>query len=434
MSEVAERSEEEVCDGYKRVELGPKQERIPAEWDTSKLEEVAVKVGGKKPDRIEDSPSEDTVPYLTIDALKNGAERFARLGDGKECFSDDLLMVWDGASSGKVYEGQRGVIGSTLSAIRFDEQKISSEYAYYVLTSLENAVASLREGGSIAHVPKDFMSVFELPKPSIDEQRRVAAVLSTVDEEIRGTEEIIETTEELKRGLMQDLLTKGTENSELRSVQLGLQTVELPRDWKVERVEDIFEIRKNPFRPSENEGEVFLYSMPAYDEDKEPKRVGTSEIGSKKRRVPNATILFPKLNIRKRRFWRVDHDHEIPAICSTEFLPLVPTSELVLDFYAYYFDSDTFMRNPKISSSSSTNSHMRVKQQSFEKIRLPVPPVDEQQKIASILEKTDTKLLQERNKKQKLHELKRALMQDLLTGEVRTPSDLLETDATTLDT
>jgi len=147
MSEVAERSEEEVCDGYKRVELGPKQERIPAEWDTSKLEEVAVKVGGKKPDRIEDSPSEDTVPYLTIDALKNGAERFARLGDGKECFSDDLLMVWDGASSGKVYEGQRGVIGSTLSAIRFDEQKISSEYAYYVLTSLENAVASLREGG-----------------------------------------------------------------------------------------------------------------------------------------------------------------------------------------------------------------------------------------------------------------------------------------------
>ena len=52
-------------------------------------------------------------------------------------------------------------------------------------------------------------------------------------------------------------------------------------------------------------------------------------------------------------------------------------------------------------------------------LKLPLPPLPEQQKIASILSTVDEKIEIERNRKQKLQELKKGLMQVLLTGKVR---------------
>ena len=162
-----------------------------------------------------------------------------------------------------------------------------------------------------------------------------------------------------------------------KRVQLGPREIVLPEEWEIAPIKELFDIEKDSFDPSEleSDSDVMLYSMPAYDSNREPIRTPASEIGSKKYRVPQDTVLFPKLNIRKRRFWRVRHDHSHPAVCSTEYWPLLPKISLELDFYHYYFDSYEFTSNPKVTSSSSTNSHKRVKQSSFEKLRLPVPPI-----------------------------------------------------------
>jgi len=101
-------------------------------------------------------------------------------------------------------------------------------------------------------------------------------------------------------------------------------------------------------------------------------------------------------------------------VCSTEYWPLLPKTSLELDFYHYYFDSYEFTSNPKVTSSSSTNSHKRVKQSSFEKLRLPVPPLPEQRRIADILSTVDEQIQQTDEIIKETKELKRGLMQDLL--------------------
>ena len=59
-------------------------------------------------------------------------------------------------------------------------------------------------------------SVLELPR-SLDEQRRVAEILDTLDEAIRRTEQIIAKLKQIKQGLLHDLLTRGIdENGQLR--------------------------------------------------------------------------------------------------------------------------------------------------------------------------------------------------------------------------
>ncbi|KFZ32156.1 hypothetical protein JS44_16250 [Anoxybacillus flavithermus] len=61
----------------------------------------------------------------------------------------------------------------------------------------------------------------DIAVPSIKEQRKIAAILSSVDEAIEKTEAIIEQTEKVKKGLMQQLLTKGIGHTKFKRRRLG---------------------------------------------------------------------------------------------------------------------------------------------------------------------------------------------------------------------
>jgi type I restriction enzyme S subunit len=212
------------------------------------------------------------------------------------------------------------------------------------------------------------------------------------------------------------IIEKSAENPHegYKETQIGPREVLIPEDWDIRPANELFQIKKDSFDPDNtcSDTDVVLYSMPAFDAGNEPIRTPVSNVGSKKYHVPENTLLFPKLNIRKRRFWRVKHSYDRKAVCSTEFWPLVPQKSVLLDFYRYYFDSYEFMSNPKVTSSSSTNSHKRVNQKSFEKVRLPVPPLAEQRRIAEILSTVDEQIHQTEDVIETTRELKRGFLQD----------------------
>ena len=68
---------------------------------------------------------------------------------------------------------------------------------------------------------------------------------------------------------------------------------------------------------------------------------------------------------------------------------------------------------------TNTSAQPNFGKQDMDKILITVPSKKEQQKIASILSKVDEKIDMYENKKQKLEELKKGLMQQLLTGKIR---------------
>jgi type I restriction enzyme S subunit len=61
----------------------------------------------------------------------------------------------------------------------------------------------------------------------------------------------------------------------------------------------------------------------------------------------------------------------------------------------------------------------KLTQENTRKIPLPLPPIQEQQRIAEILTTIDRKLEIERNEKAKLERIKQGLMDLLLTGKIR---------------
>jgi Restriction endonuclease S subunits len=60
-----------------------------------------------------------------------------------------------------------------------------------------------------------------------------------------------------------------------------------------------------------------------------------------------------------------------------------------------------------------------INQKTIQNLIIPIPPLSEQQQIASILSNTDEKIQSYKRYKEKLQRLKTSLMQKLLTGEVR---------------
>jgi len=117
---------------------------------------------------------------------------------------------------------------------------------YYVLKSFyfDDFIETITAGSTISHLyQKDFVN-FRFPLPNISEQRRIADILSTVDKQIQQTNEIIEETKELKRGLRQDLVVGSGLSNEYTEVRLGARTTEIPVNWSIETISDVADVEK----------------------------------------------------------------------------------------------------------------------------------------------------------------------------------------------
>src|SRR5699024_10518073 len=73
--------------------------------------------------------------------------------------------------------------------------------------------------------------------PPLMEQQKIAAILSSVDKAIEKTEQIIEQTEKVKKGLMQELLTRGIGHTEFKESPVG----RIPQKWEVAVFNDVFD-------------------------------------------------------------------------------------------------------------------------------------------------------------------------------------------------
>ncbi|MDZ4965156.1 restriction endonuclease subunit S, partial [Clostridium perfringens] len=73
--------------------------------------------------------------------------------------------------------------------------------------------------------------------PPLKEQEKIADILSVVDSQINDTEKLIEKIKELKKGLMQSLLTKGSGHTECKKSEIG----EIPIEWEVYKLKEITE-------------------------------------------------------------------------------------------------------------------------------------------------------------------------------------------------
>ena len=88
-------------------------------------------------------------------------------------------------------------------------QTLSEEYLFYFLQANGNALSRIATGTTVKGLRVNSLRSLSLQLPPLFEQRKIAAILSSVDDAIEKTQAVIDQVRVVKRGLMQELLTRG---------------------------------------------------------------------------------------------------------------------------------------------------------------------------------------------------------------------------------
>jgi len=241
---------------------------FPKKWKKVKLKEACnfergIEVGSKNYNSIGKGKRFLRVADLT--GLRNEIiHTCTDFKTDKIVNNNEILLTLDG-SVGVVKKGLKGVYSTGIRKVSFKDKKNNSDnFLYYLLQGdeIQKIIKKHSSGSTIKHAGKsiDFMNVI-VPE-NINEQRKITEILSGVDEDINKTDEVIQKTEKLKKGLMQELLTKGIGHKKFKKTKLG----EIPAEWKVVKGKEISNLITKGSSPKwqgfnyQNSGTLFITS------------------------------------------------------------------------------------------------------------------------------------------------------------------------------
>lgn len=274
-------------------------------------------------------------------------------------------------------------------------------------------------------------SRLSIPLPPLPEQQKIAEILETIDNAIEKTDKIIEKYKRIKQGLMQDLLTKGIDvNGNIRNEKthkfkdspLG----RIPKEWEVVRLEeDVILITGS--RPKGGAVEEGIPSLGG-EHITEDGRIIFTEQNAKyipdkffklmpKGKVEVNDILINKdgANTGKVAILKVKFH---PHIAINEHLFILRSKKFFEQKYLFYWLYSSFAQT-EIKNRITGSAQPGLSSSFIKNFFLPLPPLDEQQRIAEILSQIDQTIEKEEQYKEKLKRIKQGLMEDLLTGKVR---------------
>jgi len=337
----------------------------------------------------------------------------------------DVLFSKDG-TIGKTFvykQKNKIVLLSSIAIIRLNQNMLNPEYCTQYLQSslfykqLENA----KSGSAIRRIVLKDIKLLKLPTPPLPEQKKIAAILNSVDEVIDKTQAQIDKLKDLKTAMMQKLLTDGIGHVEFKDSPVG----RIPVEWEVKTLDEL-----SSFVTSGSRGWAQYYSS---------KGAIFIRIGNLTRehinfRFKDIIYVTPPNSAEGKRTLVREGDVLISITADLGIIAVV--NESIGEAYVNQHVSLVRLNNPSMArwvghflafedsqkqfiGSNDTGAKAGLNLTAIRKTQVAVPSKNERQKIVGVLDSID-KLISERRKKLKTtNDTKKALMQDLLTGKVR---------------
>jgi len=403
--------------------------RIPKDWEVVRLGEE-VDINNESCDPKRDFP-EKRFLYIDIDSIQNetGVIKRAKTIIGKEAPSrarrliryNDVIMstvrpyLKAFAIVPREYNDQ---ICSTGFAVFTCKERILPSYLLYILfsNSIITQCNRMMVGGQYPALNDSQVRKIQLPLPPLPEQQKIAEILSTVDEAIKKTVQAIDKTKRLKKGLMQELFKKGIGHKEFKDTEIG----RIPKEWEVMSLGDISTNFIGGGTPSTSNPEYWDGGIPWMTSANLTNRIvyqGMKYITDKGVRnsatniVPKGSLLMAtRVGIGKIGIAGID------IAISQDLTGIVLNQQKVNAEYLYW---TIFRKSSYLSLLSQGSTVKGLTRDSLGRVKLPLPPLPEQQKIAEILGAVDKRLEILRRRKERLERVKKGLIDDLLTGKRR---------------
>lgn len=383
--------------------------------------------------------------YIPVDWTANSLNDISEINKGKQLSKLDMLggeyYVLNGGQVPSGYHNTFNTPENTISIseggnscgfVKFNKEKfwsgghnytlslrenINILFLYHYLKYKENIIMSLRVGSGLPNIQKKALQNFYISLPPLKEQQKIAEILSTVDEQIGQTDQLIQKTKELKKGLMQQLLTKGIGHTEFKHSEIG----EIPVEWEVKELKKVLEKVVGGGTPSRKNSNFYIGSIPwvTVKDMKGDLYQGTAQESINEEAVnKSSTNLISAGNViiaTRMALGRAFINTRDIAI-NQDLKALYLNKEVIYNPYFLYW----YLSNAKMIESLGSGTTVKgIRVEQLTKIKIVIPPMEEQRKIAEILSSIDEEIDGYQKEKAKYEELKKGLMQQLLTGKKR---------------
>ncbi|MCK5894426.1 MAG: restriction endonuclease subunit S [Endozoicomonadaceae bacterium] len=324
---------------------------------------------------------------------------------------------------------KRYLMASDGIRLAVDNSKFDTKFVHDTINSVPfRTQAELSSTGSTRkRIGLTELRQLTLISPPLPEQKKIASILSSVDDVITKTTAQIDKLKDLKTGMMQELLTKGVcdENGKRHTEFKDSPVGRIPVGWGVIPVGDV----------CTDVVDCVNKTAPIVDYPTPYKMIRTTNVRHGKVDTENVRYVSEDTyKIWNRRMLPADGDiiftREAPVgecgilrkskgIFLGQRTMMYRTDEQVIipEFLLYSMQSHYCQSQIEDFSGGSTVAHMRVPD--CGKILIKLPPISEQQDIINSISGVVNTTESKQRKLEKLTAIKKALMQDLLTGKVR---------------
>jgi len=422
-----------------QTRVGPKAVTIPVEWEVTQLNQIASVSGGKRLPKGHSYSSEKTdYPYIRVVDFENESistddlkyiDEETRKQIERYTISDEDVYI---SIAGTL--GVAGTIPESLSGANLTENAakiqelngIQRDYlSYYIHSKFgQDEVHRFTVGSTQPKLSLFRLRKLEVIRPPLPEQRKIATVLYTVDRAIEKTDDVINRLSRVQKSTLRNLFRNGVgEPSETKTTPMG----QFPKDWELKTMERVGSLINGNAFPKEYQGNSEgKYPFVKVSDTNDYRRYVSGAKNYISQDVaekigcnihPEGTVILPKRGVaimtNKRRILAQDSaiDNNQIGIVGENVKPLF------LYYYLSGVDMGRFVQEGAVKSLTKSL---------LSKIRVPVPPLETQSKIVAILESIDEQIEAEKRIKTQQECLKRGLMQDLLSGTVRTTDTNME--------
>lgn len=414
-------AKEQTKPGYKKTKLG----WIPEEWNLKSLDELGDFSKGKgiaKKDVLEDETegvpciryaeiytlyhyyTESLVSKISIEST----EKSNPINYGDILFAGSGETLEDIGKSIAYLGNKTAYAGGDIIILKQNDQ--NSQYLGYLLNNdvVRNQLFKIGQGHSVVHIYSSGLKKVLVPLPPLPVQQKIASILNTWDKAIAAQEQLIAQKQELKKGLMQALLT-------------GKKRFDgFNEEWEEVRLKDVGEIFTGG-TPSSNIDEYWNGDIVWYTPS-EIKSAGKYIYNSERKITQeglnnSSAKLFPEKTIvvcTRATIGEVSISM-LQACTNQGFKSIKINQEYDLEFIYYKLKNS----KQELIRKSAGSTFLELSTTDFRNFKILVPVINEQIKIARILSSIDCKIETLEKQLEGLKKQKQGLMQQLLTGEKR---------------
>ena len=347
----------------------------------------------------------------------------------------DVVMTTE-APLGEVaqLDGRQVALAQRLITLRGKSDLINNTYLKFAMQSafVQNQLKARSTGTTVLGIRQSELKKVEIPVPSLDEQNRIAHILSAFDEKIELNRQMNETLEVMARAIFKswfvdfdpvrakmegrqpagmDTETAVLFPSAFQDSPLG----KIPKGWKVGTLGEIAENVRRNVKASEinsNECYIGLEHMPRRSIALSEWQTA-DEIGSNKHRFRKGEILFGKL---RPYFYKVGVA-PIEGVCSTDILVIQPIYSEWFGIILGLASSDEFIAYTNAYSAGTRMPRTNWKDMS--RYETALPQIEVAQKYTEFIRPFIERIIENIHQSRILAQIRDALLPKLLSGEIR---------------